>query len=213
MFFLQCTGPLGSVVEKLEDSPPGPIENIYIQGCPFRALGNVHDTEVEALSRAAEPRDLALSLALREPDNWFRNRLLERSDDTVRGRLEEAIPTVEGASPGEVAAAQMRVVTAAQKILALDGVSLPSVRAYTDLAQITDDEARRFLDNIGPTDLAVSMKTASDELKDRVLASATAEEVERVTSHMEELGPIRISFVQRVQLAMVQAVRTEDPLV
>ena len=211
MFFLQCTGLLGSAVEKLEDSPLADHENLSIQGCPFKALGNLHDTEVEALSGAAEPRDLALSLALRDPDSWFRKRLLERSEGTVRGRLEAAIPTVEGASPEEVAAAQMRVVAAAQGILALEGVSLPSVRAFPDLAHITDDEAGLLVDNLGPTDLAVSFKTASDELKDRILF--TAEVRERVASHMEELGPIRISFVQRVQLAMVQAVRTDDPLV
>jgi flagellar motor switch protein FliG len=72
---------------------------------------------------------------------------------------------------------------------------------------------RLFLDHIGPTDLALALKAADDALKDRMVGIMTPQERHVVTNHMEWLGPIRLTTVQRVQLAIVQAVRSDDPLV
>lgn len=128
MFFLQCTGPLGSVVEKLEGNQPhSDSENRSIQGCPFGALGNLHDTEVAALTAAAEPGDLAIAWALRNEDDWFRKRLIECAGGAIRDSLGKAMAAASGASQEAVTAAQIRVVTAAQGVLALEGVALPEL--------------------------------------------------------------------------------------
>ena len=50
-------------------------------------------------------------------------------------------------------------------------------------------------------------------LKDRIVGVMSPQEWDLVSKHMEWLGPMRISTVQRVQLAIVQAVRAEDPFV
>lgn len=97
----------------------------------------------------------------------YRNRLLGLCDELTGERLKAAASN--GAAAEQVVAAQQRVLAVARRILSLEGVTLPSVHVFQDLAHISQDEARQFVGHIGQTDLALALKAAAEEVKDSIL--------------------------------------------
>lgn len=174
----------------------------------FWSLCCMRDEEIAALLAEVDADDLAAAFSSGHDD--LRDRLLAQCDEATGEKLKAAAAS--GPAP-ELDGARSRVLDVARRVLTLEGVTIPSVHVFEDLAHISQEEARQLCDGIGVTDLAVALKAADEPTKDTVLSGMTPERVQLLTEHMEEMGPLRISCVQRVQLAIVQAVRAEDPFV
>ena len=78
---------------------------------------------------------------------------------------------------------------------------------FDDISKLTDREIQTLMREVDQKDLVIALKSASDEMKDKVLGNMS----ERVRTFVEEemafQGPMRLSEVEEVQLRIVQQVR------
>ena len=78
---------------------------------------------------------------------------------------------------------------------------------FGDIVKLTDRELQTLLREVDQKDLVIALKTAEDELKDKVLGNMSERVRTFMTEEMEFLGPMRVSEVEEVQLRVVQQVR------
>ena len=94
---------------------------------------------------------------------------------------------------------------------ALDPEVAESVRnlmfVFGDLVKLTDREIQTLMREVDQKDLVVALKTASEELKNKILGNMSERVRTFITEEMEFLGPMRVSEVEEVQLRIVQQVR------
>ena len=79
--------------------------------------------------------------------------------------------------------------------------------AFEDIATIAPIRLRSALDNFDSEELAVALRTAGDDLRDKVLASLSAASAQRVREEIERVGPVRLSDVEAAQQHVAEAVR------
>ena len=94
---------------------------------------------------------------------------------------------------------------------AIDPEVAESVRnlmfVFADLVRLTDREIQTLMREVDQKDLVVALKTASEELKTKILGNMSERVRTYITEEMEFLGPMRVSEVEEVQLRIVQQVR------
>ena len=78
---------------------------------------------------------------------------------------------------------------------------------FADITQLTDREMQTLMREVDQKDLVVALKSADDELKDKVLGNMSERVRTFITEEMAFLGPMRLSEVEEVQLRIVQQVR------
>ena len=78
---------------------------------------------------------------------------------------------------------------------------------FDDIANLTDRELQLIVREVDSKDLALAMKTASEELKDRIFGNLSQRVGIMLKEEMEFTGPVRMSDVEDVQLRIVQTVR------
>ena len=78
---------------------------------------------------------------------------------------------------------------------------------FGDLVKLTDREIQTLMREVDQNDLVVALKTASEELKNKILGNMSERVRNFITEEMEFLGPMRVSEVEEVQLRIVQQVR------
>ena len=78
---------------------------------------------------------------------------------------------------------------------------------FNDISKLSDREIQTLMREVDQKDLVVALKSASDELKDKVLGNMSDRVRTFITEEMEFQGPMRLSEVEEVQLRIVQQVR------
>ena len=78
---------------------------------------------------------------------------------------------------------------------------------FADIAKLADRELQTLMHQVDQKDLAISLKAAEEELKDKALGNMSERVRTSITEQIEELGPMRLSEVEGVQLRIVQQVR------
>ena len=78
---------------------------------------------------------------------------------------------------------------------------------FDDISKLTDREIQTLMREVDQKDLVVALKSASDEMKDKVLGNMSERVRTFITEEMEFQGPMRMSEVEEVQLRIVQQVR------
>jgi flagellar motor switch protein FliG len=78
---------------------------------------------------------------------------------------------------------------------------------FADIIKLTDREIQTLMREVDQKDLVIALKTASDELKEKILGNMSERVRTFITEEMEFLGPMRVSEVEEVQLRIVQQVR------
>ena len=78
---------------------------------------------------------------------------------------------------------------------------------FDDLDTLTDREIQIILREIEQKDLVIALKTASEEVKEKILGNMSDRVRNYIEEEMEFLGPMRLSEVEDVQLKIVQRVR------
>ena len=78
---------------------------------------------------------------------------------------------------------------------------------FEDINHVDDKGIQSVLKEIDNDQLALAMKTASDELKEKIFGNMSARAAELIQEEMEFMGPVRISDVETSQQQIVDLVR------
>ena len=78
---------------------------------------------------------------------------------------------------------------------------------FADIARLSDHELQILLKEVDEKQIAIGLKAADEQLKERLHAILSSEVWERLAQTMEEIGPMRLAEVEEVQLRIVQRVR------
>jgi flagellar motor switch protein FliG len=91
-----------------------------------------------------------------------------------------------------------------------------SVRAllltFEDLMILTDNDLRQVLKEIDSSTLALALKAASDELKEKIFANISQRAAEMLRDEIEFMGPVRLQAVQEAQNQVTEAVLRLDEM-
>lgn len=78
---------------------------------------------------------------------------------------------------------------------------------FEDILLVDDKGIQAVLKEIDNDELCLALKTASDELKDKIFSNMSARAAELVKEDMEYMGPVRLSDVEASQQRIVDVVR------
>ncbi len=78
---------------------------------------------------------------------------------------------------------------------------------FDDIVRLTDREIQLTLREVDTKDLAIALKGAKPELRDRIFSNVSEQVKATIEEEMKFPGPIRLSDVEEVQLRIVQTVR------
>ena len=78
---------------------------------------------------------------------------------------------------------------------------------FEDLIQVDDRGFREILKQVDKQELAVALRTASDELKEKIFSNMSERAVEMLREDMEVMGPVRISEVEKAQQNILRVAR------
>jgi len=78
---------------------------------------------------------------------------------------------------------------------------------FEDVKTLSDDDVRKVLMSIDTQILAMALKTASEELKEKVFSNLSRRATETVTEELELLGPKPLSQVKSAQQKIVSTIR------
>ena len=74
---------------------------------------------------------------------------------------------------------------------------------FNDIGRLTDREIQILMREVDQKDLVIALKTATEELRDKILGNMSERVRNFITEEMEFLGPMRVSEVEEVQLRIV----------
>ncbi len=79
--------------------------------------------------------------------------------------------------------------------------------SFEDLIRLQAADLQRVLREVDSANLAVSMKSATEPLKDRIYGSISKRAAESLRDEISMLGPVRLKDVETAQEAIIQVVR------
>ncbi len=78
---------------------------------------------------------------------------------------------------------------------------------FEDIISVDDKGIQAVLKEVDNDELAVSLKTASDTLKDKIFSNMSSRAAELIKEDMQYMGPVRLSDVEAAQQRIVDIVR------
>jgi flagellar motor switch protein FliG len=78
---------------------------------------------------------------------------------------------------------------------------------FEDILMVNDKGIQAVLKEIDNDELCMALKTASDELKEKIFSNMSARASELIKEDMEYMGPVRLSDVEAAQQRIVDVVR------
>lgn len=78
---------------------------------------------------------------------------------------------------------------------------------FDDIARLSDREIQMIMREVDTHDLAVALKGANEDLKERIFTNVSDRVGQMMKEDMDFTGPVRLSDVEEVQLKVVQTVR------
>ena len=78
---------------------------------------------------------------------------------------------------------------------------------FEDILRVDDRGIQAVLKEIDNDELALALRTASDELKEKIFSNMSERAAQLVKEEMEFMGPVRVSDVEGAQQKIVDAVR------
>jgi flagellar motor switch protein FliG len=79
--------------------------------------------------------------------------------------------------------------------------------SFEDLNRLASADLQRILREVDSSNLAISMKSASEPLRNKVMAGLSKRAAEALKEEIELLGPVRLKDVEAAQDVIIQAVR------
>ncbi len=144
--------------------------------------------------------------------------ILREIEQTLSGHFDASATGVMSASGGAKAIAEILnlIDTSAEKnILQSLEAEDPDLAAevknmmfvFDDLTLLDDRSVQRLLKEVETKDLAIALKAASDEVKNKIFANVSERVAVMIREEMEFMGPTRLSDVEAAQGRIVEAVR------
>lgn len=115
----------------------------------------------------------------------------------------EAVATILNSTTRQAERSIMEAIRSRDPELALQIKALMFV--FDDLVHVSDRDLQRVLIEVDQKDLALSLKAASQELKDKLLRNVSERAAEMIQEEVELLGPARVSDVDEAQRRIVEA--------
>ncbi len=78
---------------------------------------------------------------------------------------------------------------------------------FEDLNNLDDRGIRTLLKEVRNEDLTLALKTASDELRSKILSNVSERAAAMIVEDLEAMGPVRVSEVEGAQQKIIQATR------
>lgn len=78
---------------------------------------------------------------------------------------------------------------------------------FEDITLLTDRDIQAVLRQVDADDLALALKTASDEVSEKIFSNQSSRAAEMLKENIEYLGPVRISDVEEAQQKIVNEIR------
>ena len=78
---------------------------------------------------------------------------------------------------------------------------------FEDILQVNDKGIQSVLKEVDNDELALALKTASDELKDKIFKNMSERAAQLIKEDMDYMGPVRVSDVESAQQKIVDVVR------
>ena len=78
---------------------------------------------------------------------------------------------------------------------------------FEDIRMLDDKSIQRLMKDIDNSEVALALKMASEELKDKFLSNVSTRGAEVIREDMELMGPVRVSDVEAAQQRIVDIVR------
>lgn len=78
---------------------------------------------------------------------------------------------------------------------------------FEDIVKFSNKDVQQLLKNVESSQLAMALKGASEELKEKILSNMSMRASDLLREEMEFLGPVRLSSVEQVQQQIVDVVR------
>lgn len=78
---------------------------------------------------------------------------------------------------------------------------------FEDISLVDDKGIQRVLKEIENDELCIALRTASDELKEKILGNMSTRAAEMIVEDMEFMGPVRVSDVEAAQQRIVDVAR------
>ena len=78
---------------------------------------------------------------------------------------------------------------------------------FEDIVKFSSKDVQTLLKNVESSQLAMALKGASEDLKQKILGNMSVRASEMLREEMEYLGPVRLSAVEQVQQQIVDVVR------
>lgn len=78
---------------------------------------------------------------------------------------------------------------------------------FEDLTKLRDRDIQKVLKSIDSKSLAMALKVASEDLRDKIYTNMSQQAAEALQEEIEFLGPVRLREVEEAQVAIVEQVR------
>ena len=78
---------------------------------------------------------------------------------------------------------------------------------FEDVIKLDDRTIQRIMQEVDMKDLPIALKTASDELRERIFKNLSDRAVQTLQEEMEYMGPVRVKQVEEVQQKIVYIIR------
>jgi flagellar motor switch protein FliG len=78
---------------------------------------------------------------------------------------------------------------------------------FEDILLVNDKGIQAVLKEIDNDELCLALKTASEELKEKIFSNMSARAADLIKEDMEYMGPVRLSDVEAAQQRIVDVVR------
>ena len=78
---------------------------------------------------------------------------------------------------------------------------------FEDLNRLRDVDIQKILKNVDSKSLAMALKVASEELKEKIFVNMSQQATESLSEEIEYLGPVRLREVEEAQVGIVEQVR------
>lgn len=78
---------------------------------------------------------------------------------------------------------------------------------FEDLTRVDDRGMREILKNVESKELVLALKTASEEMKNKILGNLSARAAEMLVEDLEVMGPVRLAEVESAQQMIVRVAK------
>ncbi|MBU0483872.1 MAG: flagellar motor switch protein FliG [Proteobacteria bacterium] len=160
------------------------------------------DTQVEVVMRMAELDKVSPEILV-DIDRVLQEELLsvEGMEGQRLGGV-EAVAEVLNNADRALEAAVLEGVEEQRESLADEIRKLMFV--YEDLVEVDDRGIMAILKEVSTDDLKISLRTASDDLKEKIFHNMSSRAVEMLKEDMEVMGPVRVKDVEAAQQSIIK---------